>query len=433
MKLGILSASYKTVAVEIREKLAVGEQDVAPLIAFLKSRCGLKEVMVLSTCNRVELYFHHENPLLIAEKVESRFREFIKQEELDFQFIRLFGREAVRHIFRVAGSLESMVIGEPQILGQVKDFLELSTKGGGCGFMLKQVMNRVILTSKRVRNETQISRFAVSISFAATELARKIFNDLQDKVVLIIGAGEMAELAARHLLKAGCSHLLVTNRTFSRAVALAEKFQGSAVRYEQLEKHLENADIIISSTGATNFILTSDLVLESMKRRRYRPIFLIDIAVPRDIDPDINRIDNAYLYDIDDLQTVVDDNLKERQKEAMKAESIIEDELDRLEDNLAVRDVVPVIKNFREKIQTLAEYELAKGMKHLDDLSEEQKQSIRFILNGFAQKLMHNPTVTLKQKAREGTMDQDYIQIIKDLFDLNLQEEKEPSKVINIK
>ena len=434
MKLGVLSASYKTVAVEIRERLAIPESEVAPLIARLKSSCAISEVMVVSTCNRVELYFHAQNPLAVVAEIESCFFNFINFTPPDFHFERLFGREAIRHIFRVMSSLESMVLGEPQIAGQIKDFFHLSVKGGGCGFLLNQIMNRAFITSKRVRHETGIARFAVSISFAAVELAKKIFSSLDNKTILVIGAGEMAELAIRHLLKAGCSHLLVTNRTFSRAVSLAEKFNGSAVRFEEMQRHMETSDIVISSTGAKGFILVPQLIQNSMKRRKYRSMFLIDIAVPRDIDPAINDIGNAYVYDIDDLQSVVDTNLKERQKEATKAEVLIEEELGNVDDWLAIQDVVPTIKNFREKVLELANQELAKGLSQMDDLTAKQERVIRSMLNGFAYKLLHNPTVMLKQKAKEGTNSPEYLQVMNDLFQLSTKPEQyKPKKIIPIK
>ncbi len=434
MKLGLLTASYKTTAVEIREQLAIPEPDVAPLIARLKMQCSLNEVMVLSTCNRVEVYFHTQNPLSIVDEVEKQFFSFIDFKNQDFHFQRLYGRDAIKHIFRVTSSLESMVIGEPQIAGQIKHFFHLSVEGGGCGFLLNQIMNRAFITSKRVRHETAIARFAVSISFAAVELAKKIFSELENKTILVVGAGEMAELAVRHLLKAGCSHLLVTNRTFSRAVSLAEEFNGSAVRFEEMDRHLESADIIISSTGAKGFILGREMIQKSMKRRKHRSMFLIDIAVPRDIDPEINEISNAYVYDIDDLQTVVDANLKERQKEASKSELLIEEELENVDDWFAIQDVVPTIKNFREKVLGLANQELLKGFSQLENLTAKQERVIRAMLNGFAYKVLHNPTVMIKQKAKEGVISSEYLQVMNDLFDLSEEEvEQVTQKIIPLK
>ncbi|NQU63628.1 MAG: glutamyl-tRNA reductase [SAR324 cluster bacterium] len=434
IKLGLLSASYKTTAIENREKLAIPDDEVKNLIAYLKRQCRLDEVMVLSTCNRVELYFHAKNPIQVMDAVESAFLDYFQLNDvLDFKFKRLTGQNAVRHIFRVTASLEAMIIGEPQITGQVKNFFHLSTEGGGCGFFLNQIMNRSFLTAKRVRNETEIAKFAVSISFAAVELAKKIFYELREKVILIVGAGEMAELAVTHLLKAGCSHLLVTNRTFSRAISLAEKFNGSAVRFEYMANHLETADIIISSTGAKEFIIEQAMIQKCMKKRKHRPMFLIDIAVPRDIDPLINEIGNTYVYDIDDLQSVVDTNLKIREAEAEKAQVVIEEEIVKMEEWLVTLDVVPTIKNFRENVLGLANEELQKGLSQLGDISDRQERAIRSMINGFAYKMLHMPTIMLKQKAKEGTAGFEYLQTINDLFGLKtLNEDTAPKKVINL-
>lgn len=391
--------------------------------------------MLLSTCNRVELYLQDKNPIQKLKEAEEAFFRFLKLgKDFHFNFVHLTGEEAIRHIFRVASSLEAMVIGEPQITGQVKNYFHLSVEGGGCGFLLNQIMNRAFITAKRVRSETEIAKFAVSISFAAVELAKKIFDQLTNKVILIVGAGEMAELAVSHLLKAGCSHLLVTNRTFSRAVSLAEQINGSAVRFEYMADHLETADIIISSTGAKGFVIRQEMIQKCMKRRKHRPMFLIDIAVPRDIEPGINDIGNAYVYDIDDLKTVVDTNLKFRENEAKKAEVIIEEELDKINDWMVTLDVVPTIKQFREKVLELANFELQKGLGQMGELSAKQERAIRSIINGFAYKILHHPTVMLKQKAKEGIAGLEYVQIINDLFNLSAPEEKKtPRKVINLK
>ncbi|MDH5561166.1 MAG: glutamyl-tRNA reductase, partial [Deltaproteobacteria bacterium] len=369
------------------------------------------------------------------EKVQEGFFEFLKiEKDPEFEFIKLIGREAANHIFRVTSSLEAMVIGEPQITGQVKNFFHLSVEAGGCGFFLNQILNKAFVTAKRVRNETGIARFAVSISFAATELAKKIFNNLEDKVILVIGAGEMAELAISHLMKAGCSQLLVTNRTFSRAVSLAERFNGSALQFDQMNKHLLVADIIISSTGAKGYILEELAIKQSMKKRKHRPMFLIDIAVPRDIDPAINEISNAYVYDIDDLQTVVDDNLKERQKEAQTAQVIIEEELEKVGDWLATLEVLPTIKIFRDKVLEIANTELQKGMGQMGELTAKQERAMRSAINSFAYKILHNPTVIIKQRAKEGAIGFEYLQILNDLFDLQINEDvSQPKKVIKIK
>lgn len=435
MNVGLLTTSFKTAAIEIREKLAIPESEVKPIITVLKEQCSVKEVMLLSTCNRVEILLQSDDIAASLDEVEKAFFDIMRYEEdIHFKFVRLTGKDAIRHIFRVTSSLEAMVIGEPQISGQVKNYFHLSVEAGGCGFFLNQILNRAFITAKRIRNETEIAKFAVSISFAAVELAKKIFDRLDNKVILIVGAGEMAELAVNHLLKSGCSHLLVTNRTFSRAVALAEEFSGSAVRFEYMAEHLETADIIISSTGAKGFVIEPDMIQKCMKRRKHRPMFLIDIAVPRDIDPKINDISNAYVYDIDDLKTVVDTNLKFRENEAKKAEVIIEDEMEKIDEWLVSLDVVPTIKMFREKVLDITNAELQKGLGQLGELSPKQERTIRSMMNGLAYKILHQPTVMLKQKAREGSAGLQYVQTVNDLFDLSVSKEKNTNKkIINLK
>jgi glutamyl-tRNA reductase len=435
MNVGLLTTSYKTTELEIREKLAIPESDVKQLIAFVKGRSGVNELMVLSTCNRVELYVQSDDLELKLREVEKAVLAYLEFEEgLDFSFQQLIGTDAITHIFRVASSLEAMVIGEPQITGQIKNFFHLSVESGGCGFFLNQIMNRAFITAKRVRNETEIAKFAVSISFAAVELAKKIFDSLKNKSVLVVGAGEMAELAINHLLKAGCSHLMVTNRTFSRAVSLAEKFNGSAVRFEYMANHLETADIVISSTGAKDYVIEQGMMTKCMRKRKHRPMFLIDIAVPRDIEPRINDLANVYVYDIDDLQTVVDTNLKFRENEAKKAEVIIAGELEKIEEWTVTLDVVPTIKLFREKVLELASNELQKGLGQMGEISSKQERTVRSMINSLAYKILHQPTVMLKQKAREGTAGLEYVQVVNDLFDLSPKTEKKSSrKVINLK
>lgn len=433
--IGLLTTSYKTTDVEIRERLAIPESEVKSLVAFIKKVSKVNEVMLLSTCNRVELYVQSDLLSQKLSEVEKALISYLRlDEKFDYRFQKLIGIDAIKHIFRVASSLEAMVIGEPQITGQVKNYFHLSVEAGGCGFYLNQLMNRAFITAKRVRSETEIAKFAVSISFAAVELAKKIFDQLSEKVVLIVGAGEMAELAANHLLKAGCSHLMVTNRTFSRAVSLAEQFNGSAVRYEYMPNHLVSADIVISSTGSQGFLLKQKLIQQCMKKRKHRPMFFIDIAVPRDIEPTINDLSNAYVYDIDDLQSVVDTNLKFRENEAKKAEVIIDNELEKIGEWMSTLDVIPTIKQFREKVLDYANDELQKGLDQLGEISSKQERAVRSMVNSLAYKLLHQPTVMIKQKAKEGNAGLEYIQTINDLFDLSPSQEKEiPRKVINLK
>lgn len=435
MKLGLIGASYKTTPVEKREKLAVSDIKVPEVIRYLKGRCKIEELMVLSTCNRVELYFVARNSFQEMANVQKAFLDYLGlPSDFDAEFYHLVNRDAIIHLFRVASSLESMVIGEPQILGQLKNAFLLSVNGGGCAFLLNKLMHKAFSAAKLVRSDTGIAKFAVSISFAAVEMAKKIFDELNAKTILIIGAGEMAELAVSHLMKAGCSRLMVANRTFSRAVSLAEQFQGSAVRFEALDNHLELADIIISSTGAKGFLIDKAMVLKATKKRKNNPLFFIDIAVPRDIDPEINTLNNVYAYDIDDLQSVVDANLLERQSEGDKAHKILLEEMEGFDKWLSTLKSVPTIKALREHVLGIANQELEKGLQQLSDLTSKQEKAVRSIVNAFANKILHKPTIILRNNTNGGEFSQEYAQIIQELFDLNIQDEdNKPNNIIELK
>src|SRR5256886_6132935 len=328
MQLAIVGLSHKTAPVEIRERLALNSDMLRTALTSLVGRDDVSEAMILSTCNRVEV---------VAESPDDRrIREFlcefhrIPHDDVSKHLYSFRNTDAIRHVFRVAASLDSMLVGDPQILGQVKEAYRIAMDAGTVGMHLTALMNRAFAVAKKVRSETGISQSAVSVSYAAVELARKIFGDLSGKTVMIIGASKMGELAARHLKRAGATSVLVTNRTFERAVELAKVFEGAAVPFEHFTDHIDRADIVISSTGAPHFIITKSMGEQVIHRRKNKPMFFIDIAVPRDIDPMVNEIDNAFLYDIDDLQQVIDANLKERLKEAMRAEEIVDNEVESL-------------------------------------------------------------------------------------------------------
>ena len=432
-KIGLLSLSYKTTVIEMREKLAVPQDQFLPLISALTKTRVSSEIMVLSTCNRVEIYFVSENPLKSFEKLKSAFLHFLNLEkELNIAFQEMYGAHAVKHLYRVASSLESLVIGEPQILGQIKDAYKISQMAGGCGILLNKLFNNAFTVAKRVRFETEIARFAVSISYAAVELAKKIFSDLNEKTILIIGAGEMAELAVAHLIKAGICRVMVTNRTFKKAVHLAEKFEGSAVRMEAIAEHLENADIIISSTGAKKYIIEPEMVRNSMKKRKQKPAFFIDIAVPRDIDPNVNEINNVFVYNIDDLQNVVDSNLNEREKEAEKAKDLIEEEVKNYFRWISSLEVVPIIKAFRSQIRKLVQTELEATFTRMKNLDMEQKSEIKKIARSITNKFLHQPTVQLRELSKNKQLIA--VDSFQEIFQLNVQEkQKKSDKIIPMK
>jgi glutamyl-tRNA reductase len=327
------------------------------------------------------------------------------------------GPEAIRHLFRVSSSLDSMVIGEPQILGQIKTAYGYATDHKTSGIILNRFLHKAFSVAKRVRTETQIASNAVSVSFAAVELARKIFDTLEDKTVLLIGAGEMCELAARHFVNNGISKVLVTNRTYERAVKLAEEFQGKPILFDNFTEHLHRVDIVLTSTGAPDYILHHREVEGVIKQRKYKPMFFIDIAVPRDIDPKVNDVDNVYLYDVDDLQEVVQANLKERHKEAKKAEAIIDQEIHQFHQWLSCLDVVPTIVALRERFEEIRQAEVEKTLSNLKDLGKKERKAIEAMATAIVNKALHAPITVLK-KTQNGVEGDNYVEAVRTLFDL---------------
>ncbi|MBF0286640.1 MAG: glutamyl-tRNA reductase [SAR324 cluster bacterium] len=418
MKFAVLGWNYRKTSIEIREQLAIPQTDQLELADRLCRDLALQELSILSTCNRTEFYF-------VAPNTRSTLGILLKQliahynlPELEELCYPAYDEEAVKHLFRVTSSLDSMIIGEPQIQGQVKTAYQYFLENEYIGSFFKGLFPRAFSTAKRIRTETQIAHFAVSISFAAVELAKRIFSDLSEQTVMIIGAGEMAELAAKHFIKNGVSKLLVTNRTFSNAVILAEQYQGSAIRFEQLSNYLDNADIIIGSTGAHNFIINYDIVKQSIKRRKGRAMFFIDIAVPRDIDPRLNEIANVYSYDIDDLQNIIEDNRKERLRQAELAEDIIEEEAEKLNNWFKTLSAVPAIRALRNSFHQIGFDELEKAFQKLNTLSPEQKEQVERLVHTILHKLLHTPTCNLRKfsNQEDGYL---YLDILNQLFELS--------------
>jgi glutamyl-tRNA reductase len=417
MIIAVVGLSHKTAPVEIREKLAFPEKELPEALRRLVSDGGVGEGMIVSTCNRVEVYaVGDDETSLLAGVVRflSGFRQF-PEETLRPHIYLHAGSSAVRHVMRVSCSLDSMVMGEPQILGQVKDAYDRALEAGTTGKILNELMKKNFQAAKTVRTDTGIARSAVSISFAAVELARKIFNDLAGKSVMIIGAGEMSELAVKHLVSQGVTDILVANRTFERAVELAEAFHGSAIRFEDLTEHLVMSDIVISSTGAPHFILTADMLRKVIYERKNRPMFLIDIAVPRDIDPKVNDLDNVYLYDIDNLAAVVEANVRERQKEAEKAGEIIEREVGVFGAWLESLEVVPTIVGLRRKIEAIRDTELEKALGRLGELNPRDLETVKALASGIVNKILHEPTAVLKRESKGGNAAA-YVEATRKLF-----------------
>jgi glutamyl-tRNA reductase len=422
MKIVVIGLNHRTADIDIREKLAFQGPMLEEGLLKLKEIPEVKEAIIISTCNRVEMYLNVHNVDKSHESVKSFLVNFfdIKKEPLDNALYVYDEMKAVSHVFRVASSLDSMVVGEPQILGQLKDAFEFALEKKSTGILLNRLFKKSISVAKRVRTETKIAENAVSISFSAVELAKKIFTDLSGKSFMLIGAGEMAELAAKHMINNGVQDITVANRTYERGCELAKEFNGRAIHFEDFLHEMVHSDILICSTGAQNYVLTKNQMQKVMKERRNRPVFIIDISVPRNIDPEINNLSNIYLYDIDDLQGVVDTNILERQKEAQKAEEIIEEEIETFKKWLASLDSVPTVIALREKAETIKKIELEKLIHRQPDIGEKEIKAVEDMVNSIINKLIHPPTIALKDDSEDKEV---LIATIKKLYGLNEEDD----------
>lgn len=394
----LLGINHKTAPIEIRECIAFSEDESKSALHSLMRKTFIKEALLLSTCNRVEILVVTDDRAQAVVETKDFIAEFnkIPLEQFDSALYVHEGNEAVRHVFRVAASLDSMVVGEPQILGQIKEAYRTATEEKTSGVILNRLLHRTFFVAKKIRSETGIGDRAVSISYAAVELARKIFGELDGKKVLLIGAGEMAELAVEHLINGNVDQVWVANRTFENGVELARQFDGQAIRFEEIPESLKTVDIIISSTGAAEYVIRPDQVKGVIRKRKNRPLFFIDIAVPRDIDPEINRLSNSYVYDIDDLKGIVDENIEDRQKEAIKGERIVDEAVIRFREWYESLDVVPTIIALRKKMTAIAEAELKKTLQ-ASTISEQEAKAIRKMADALINKILHDPTQFLKR------------------------------------
>jgi glutamyl-tRNA reductase len=419
MNIILIGMNHRTAPLEIRERLSIScEENSTPLPEILKIR-ALREALYLSTCNRVEVLARVADPGEAAEGLRDFIfsRGNLSKAEMERCLYIYRDDEAVRHIFRVASSLDSMVMGEPQILGQVKDAYRQCVEHRASGIILNKLLHHAFRVAKRVRTETGIANNAVSVSFAAVELAKKIFGTLQGKTTLLIGAGEMSELAARHLVSQGIQKIIVANRTYERAVALAGHFHGIPAGFDRLGERLQEADIVIGSTGAPGYVVTKEMAATALHRRKNRLMFFIDIAVPRDIDPAVSEIDNVYLYNIDDLQQTVDENLRERMKEAQKAEDLIGEEVLKFAAWHNTLEAVPTIRALKEKVEGIMQGELERAPAWMKNLGDEDRKEIEILLSSVLNKVLHDPITGLKEETQEdGAIA--YIAAIRRLFKL---------------
>jgi len=422
MALIVLGINHKSAPVEVREQLAFNIKELREAADQVFSHMsGIDEKVILSTCNRVEIYAHVDNiedGLASLKRFLYRYNE-IPEGTLEKYFYHYALDDAVQHLFEVSASLDSMVIGEPQILGQVKSAYHSARSVRATGKVLNQLFEKAFSVAKKIRTETAIAEKAVSISYAAVEMATRIFGNLEGRVVLLIGAGEMIELAGKHLVNQGVKTILVSNRNYDRAARLATELGGSAVKYDEFQDQLVNADIVISSTGAPHYVIKKEAVELAARHRAGNPIFFIDIAVPRDIEPSVNDLQNVFLYDIDDLNSVVNDNLAEREKEAEKARAIIRAEVNSFVSWLDRLEVEPTIIAIRKKAEDIKKRELQKTFARLK-LDEHQKQTVEAMASSIINKILHDPTLHLKnQTIREPEHHQRSItEFMKDLFNL---------------
>ena len=416
----LVGVNHKTTPVEIREKLAFTKGKIEESVDRLFDFPDIIEHTILSTCNRVEIYARancQDSAIKAIKQFICDFHE-VSPVELEDHFYSYRNEEAVEHLFRVSSSLDSMILGEAQILGQVKDAYSLAKDLRSTGLVLNQLFEKAFSIAKKVREETGIAERSVSISSAAVELAQKIFDDLENRTVMLVGTGEMAELAAKHLISYGVKTVYVTSRTYDRAANLARTLNGSALDFEAFKNELHRADIVITSTSASNFIIKKEMVEKAIHERKNKPIFFIDIAVPRDIEPDINDLENIYLYDIDDLHIVVSANMKEREKEADNAMNFISQEVTKFNNWVGTLDAVPTIVEIRKKAENIRMQEIEKTLKKISYLSEDDKKLLRQMSSSIVSKILHKPTIKLKQKTQseDGHL---YLKAIRHLFHLD--------------
>ena len=415
----LLGINHKTAPVELRECIAFSADESTIALQRLHREPNIDEVLLFSTCNRVEVLLVTQNRSEAVNNTKHFIAEFnkIPIEQFENALYIHDNDEAVRHVFRVASSLDSMVVGEPQILGQIKDAYRSATSLKTSGVILNRLLHRTFSVAKRIRSETGIGDRAVSISYAAIELGKKIFGTLAQKGVLLIGAGEMAELAVEHLIRNKAGDIFVANRTFESGVNLAKKFNGTAIRFEEIGECLKTVDIIISSTGSPDFIITRNQVKGVIRKRHNRPLFFIDIAVPRDIDPEVNWLTNSYVYDIDDLKGVIDENIEDRQREAIKGERIIDEAVIRFRPWYESLDVVPTIIALRNKLESIASAEVQKTLQS-NQISKQDADTIQKMTNAIINKVLHSPTIFLKKNGIRNDKSQ-YIDVVRKLFSLD--------------
>lgn len=418
MRFSITGLNHRSAPVEVRERLAFDEGSIPEALKVLRQKPGVMEGLILSTCNRVEIAVSSEDQE--GDRAIDEFLAETRHVERDWVRPYLYtfqDREAIQHLFRVAASLDSMVVGEPQILGQLKNAYAIAKQEGAVNGFMDTLLTRAFNVAKRVRSETEIGASAVSVSYAAVELAREIFGSLKDKKVLIVGAGKMSEAAARHLKRCGATKMFVTNRTQERAAEMAQLFDAKIIEYNKFLAFLPEVDIVLTSSGAPHYILTTMEMAKVIGARKNKPVFVIDIAVPRNVEPSVNELDNVFVYDIDDLQRVVENNVQARRQEAEEAEQIIAEEVERMLSRLKTRDVVPTIVSLQEQLESLRSAEMARMRSKFGTLTPEQEEALDAFSRGLMNKIAHGPISELRRQASQPDAPQ-YINVIRKVFRL---------------
>ncbi len=400
-----IGVSYKTTPIEIREKIGFSEPRVMQALPEIQSLSSIEECLILSTCNRVEIYTVTENPSKTVHDIKEFFADFhgIDPFLLEPHYYVFDHEDSLTHGFRVASGLDSMVLGESQILGQIKEAFRMATEAGTIGSYLNRYFNRVFYVAKRVRTETEIASKPVSVSYVAVLLAKKIFGDLLGRRALLVGAGKMGELAATHLKAQGSPEIWVTNRSYERAQSIAKSCEGQVIHFSDFVLSLPKVDVVITSTGSETYLLRTEHIREAMQLRKNRPLFIIDIAVPRNVDPEVNSIPNVYLYDLDDLQAIVESNLKERKSEAQKAEILITHEVQDFSEKLKALALTPTIQLLAGKFDRIRRQELEKAFGRLKELSAADKTIVEACTQAIINKILHDPLLALKTEQKELT------------------------------
>ena len=419
MALFVAGLSHKNAPVALREQLAVEEDKLRELLSDVSATGVVQETLILSTCNRVEVYGVADAPgeaRAVAFRHLCRYRG-VSPASVEPVLYTHVDADAVRHAFRVAASLDSMMIGEPQILGQVKDAFGLAQACATVGPALHTLFTQAFAVAKKVRGETEIARHAVSVSFAAVELAKKIFAGLRGRAVLLVGAGKMGELAARHLVEHGAFPIYVANRTWQRAEEMARALSGAAVPFAELGTALASVDIVITSTGATEPVVTRAMVQRVMHGRRARPLFFIDIAVPRDVEGSVNTLDDVYCYNIDDLKQVVEANIRERLREAQRAEALVEREAAKFGARQGDVEVIPTIVSLRARLEGIRVGEVRKALTRLPGATPETREAIEVLSSAIVNKILHAPITKLRESSRAGSSSS-WLELVHELFGL---------------